>query len=488
MNKALLMRPAVFITILFASLAVFVTALAAGLGWMLAGLDPAEGLQSLYLFGSGAVVLVLFALICAWAVIALRLVRPLDSLTREIETLNHASQMRRIDTPANSILGDLPLALNDLVAKAIATRDDRQQAIDEALDEGEAYKRRLETILLDLSEGVIVCNLDNRVLLYNQSAAEILGQPEALGLGRRLFGLLEREPVIEALRDLTALQRGDKTQKLRTSRRIKCERRDGGEEFDMSMALVCSDEVETEGYVLTFSGAATDDEALNALPPRPEFYDFDLFRRDPDRKGRDIPLKELRCVAFDTETTGLQPSSGDEIISIGAVRVTNGRIVTSETFERLINPGMKIPQPSIRFHGITDKDVKGKPEASVILPQFHRFCGSAVLIAHNAAFDMKFLELKEKTTGVKFANPVVDILLLSAFLHDHAEDHSMNATAKRFGIKISGRHTALGDAIVTARIYLAMLDPLADRGVLTLGDALEVSQKQVKIRKMQAQF
>jgi len=482
------MRPAVFVTILFSALAVIATALEVEFGWLLANSGAADTIQPLFLFGLGGIILMLFAIACAWAVISLKLVRPLNSLTREIETLNHVNQMRQIEIPPNHALGGLPVSLHSLVAKVIAMRDDRQDTISKALAEGDAYKRRLETILLDLSEGVIVCNLDNRILLYNQSAAEILEQPEALGLGRRLFGLFEREPVIEALGDLTALQRGDKTQKLRTRRRIKCERRDGDTEIDMNMALICSDEVETEGYVLTFSGIAENGKVPDALPPRPEFYDFDLFRREPNRSNRDIPLKEMRCVVFDTETTGLQPSAGDEIISIGAIRVTNGRVIASETFDRLINPGMKIPKPSIRFHGITDKDVNGKPGASEILPQFHRFCGSATLIAHNAAFDMKFLELKEKATGVKFTNPVVDILLLSAFLHDHTEDHSMNALAERLGITITGRHTALGDAVTTARIFLTMLGPLADRGVITLGDAIDVSQKQVKIRKMQKQF
>jgi DNA polymerase-3 subunit epsilon len=191
---------------------------------------------------------------------------------------------------------------------------------------------------------------------------------------------------------------------------------------------------------------------------------------------------------FDTETTGLEPSKGDELISIGAVRVTNGRLVRGETFEQLINPGREIPESSIRFHGITDQDVKGKPDAKSVLPLFHRFCGSAALVAHNAAFDMKFLQLKEEASGVSFTNPVLDVLLLSAFLHDHTADHSLDAIAQRFGVDVSGRHTALGDAMTTASIFLSMLDPLAGRGVVTLADAFKVEREQVTIRKMQARF
>ncbi|MFQ5626671.1 MAG: exonuclease domain-containing protein, partial [Methyloligellaceae bacterium] len=380
-------------------------------------------------------------------------------------------------------------AVQDLIARFIASRTKRQEAIDTALERGDTYKRRLETILLDLSEGVIVCNLDNRVLLYNQAAAHILKRPESLGLGRRLFGLFERKPILKVLEELTAKQRADKTRKLRTRRALTCERLDGGANIDAWLALICSDEVETEGYVLSFAPAADmGDKAGDALPPRPEFYDFNLFKRQPDRKITDIPLKELRCVVFDTETTGLEPSNGDELISIGAVRIVNGRKVRGETFEQLINPGRKIPKSSTRFHGLTDKDVKDKPDAKAVLPRFHRFCGRSVLVAHNAAFDMKFLELKEKLSNVSFQNPVLDVLLLSAFLHDHVSDHSMNAMAERMGVDILDRHTALGDARTTAAIFIAMLDPLAGRGVVTLGDALKVSSKQVKIRKQQAKF
>ena len=154
--------------------------------------------------GGAGTVLFLFTLVGAWASLHLRLARPIEAITREIETLAHAKKVRQIEIPDGHLTGGLTDAVQHLITRFITARTKRQNAIDMAVESAETYKRRLETILLDLSEGVIVCNLDNRVLLYNQSAMHILKRPEALGLGRRLFALFEREPILAALDELTA--------------------------------------------------------------------------------------------------------------------------------------------------------------------------------------------------------------------------------------------------------------------------------------------
>lgn len=211
---------------------------------------------------------------------------------------------------------------------------------------------------------------------------------------------------------------------------------------------------------------------------RPEFYDFDLFKTEEGNKDLlDTSLKELTYTVFDTETTGLNPDGGDEIISIAAVRVVNGKIVYKDIFEELVDPRREIPIESYKIHGINYEMVTGKNDINTILPLFKQFTSDTVLAGHNIAFDMKMFKVKEKTTHVKFSNPVIDTLLLSAILHPVHEQHDMENIAKRLGINIIGRHTALGDAIATAEIFLKLIPILNSNGILTLKDAVKASRK-----------
>jgi len=211
---------------------------------------------------------------------------------------------------------------------------------------------------------------------------------------------------------------------------------------------------------------------------RPEFYDFDLFRHtDAVDDLAERRLADLQYTVFDSETTGLEPSAGDEIISLGAVRIVNGRLLNQEVFEQLVNPQRPIGRESTRIHGIDARALADQPTIDQVLPQFHRFCEDTVLVAHNAAFDMRFLELKEAVTGIRFAQPVLDTLLLSVVVHPSQEDHNLEALAERLGVSVIGRHTALGDALVTGEIFLKLIPLLAEQGIVTLGQALDASRE-----------
>ena len=225
----------------------------------------------------------------------------------------------------------------------------------------------------------------------------------------------------------------------------------------------------------------------DALPgradARPEFYDFDLFQPSAQARALDErALSQLSYTVFDTETTGLNPSEGDEIIQIGATRIVNGKLLRHECFDQLVDPRRALAAESAAIHGIVPEMLVGQPLILDVLPVFHAFARDTVLVAHNAAFDMRFLQLKEATSGLRFDQPVLDTLLLSAWLHPNQASHRLEAIAERLGVAVTGRHTALGDAMVTAEVFLKLIPLLQTRGVTTLGEARAAAQQTYQAR------
>jgi DNA polymerase-3 subunit epsilon len=238
-------------------------------------------------------------------------------------------------------------------------------------------------------------------------------------------------------------------------------------------------------FLLPLAGAQVPLEAETFLrsDSRPEYYDFDLFAQTESSRALDErPLAELSYTVFDTETTGLNPSEGDEIIQIGATRIVAGKLRRQECFEQLVDPQRDIPAAGIPIHGIEPQMVQGQPTIDTVLPAFHAFAQDTVLVAHNAAFDMRFLQLKEARTGLRFEQPVLDTLLLSAVAQPNQESHGLEAIAERLGVAVMGRHTALGDAMVTAEVFLKLVPLLQAQGIHTLGQAREAAQKTMYAR------
>jgi DNA polymerase-3 subunit epsilon len=222
---------------------------------------------------------------------------------------------------------------------------------------------------------------------------------------------------------------------------------------------------------------------------RPEFYDFDLFRAAERAEEWDQRrLDELDYTLFDTETTGLNPSEGDEILSIGAVRIVNGRLLRQETFDQLVDPRRPVSPQSVSIHGISPRLLEGQPTIDEALPPFARFCEGTVLVGHNVGFDMRFLELKEAQTGVRLTQPVLDTLLLDAVAAPEEQDHSLEAIAARLGVSVVGRHTALGDAILTGEIFLKQLRLLAAQGFVTLGETRVAARSTYLARRSESLY
>jgi len=225
--------------------------------------------------------------------------------------------------------------------------------------------------------------------------------------------------------------------------------------------------------------------------PRPEpvsravIYDFDLLSKERNADIADTPLADLNYVVFDTETTGLLPDQGDEIVQIAAVRIVNGRRVKGEVFDTLVNPGCPVPPASTKVHGITTAMVQGAPTPAEAVCAFHKFAEGAVLIAHNAPFDMAFLRRVEPTIGVHFDNPTLDTVLLSAVIFGQHEVHSLDALTHRLGITIpeEERHTAIGDTVATAQAFLKLLPMLQGRGLGSFGTLLSEVRRHGRLLK-----
>lgn len=230
-------------------------------------------------------------------------------------------------------------------------------------------------------------------------------------------------------------------------------------------------------------------ERKGHLAERPAVYDFGLLNRSRDTAKAGRALSDLTYVVFDTETTGLEPQGGDEVVQIAAVRVMNGRIVEGEVIDQLVDPERSIPPGATKVHGVSEDMVRGMPRIREAGARFHRFCDNAVLVAHNAPFDMAFFHRHAADIGASFDHPVFDTVLLSAILFGQQEQHTLDALAERFGVVIpeADRHTAYGDTVATAQVFLRMLPMLEARGLSTFDAVMDEMQKNSRLmREMKA--
>lgn len=167
--------------------------------------------------------------------------------------------------------------------------------------------------------------------------------------------------------------------------------------------------------------------------------------------------KKGRFVVFDIETTGLDPMR-DCITEIGAVLIKNGNI--TGRFHSLVNPEVPIPEEIVELTGITDEMVKDCPTASQVIPAFLDFAGDSVLVAHNAPFDMGFIQHKAAGMGMTVKNKVLDTLAITRRLLPRLKTHKLSAVAQHFNIDMERAHRAVDDALVTAKIFLKCMEIL----------------------------
>lgn len=181
----------------------------------------------------------------------------------------------------------------------------------------------------------------------------------------------------------------------------------------------------------------------------------------------------MREIIFDTETTGLDPRTGDRLIEIGAVELSN-RFPTGRTFHEYLNPGRPVSQGALEIHGLTDAFLADKPRFEDIMAALIDFLADdAVLVAHNASFDMGFLNMEiERCGGVAIpADRVVDTLAIARRRHPGASN-SLDALCARYGIDSSARvkHGALLDSEILAEVYIELLGGRQPGLALTVKD------------------
>ena len=158
-------------------------------------------------------------------------------------------------------------------------------------------------------------------------------------------------------------------------------------------------------------------------------------------------------VAFDLETTGLNPPC--KIIEIGGVKVVNGTIVDS--FERFVNPEIPIPSYITKITGISDNMISNAQNINNVLPEFLIFIENHTLIAHNASFDMRFVNHYAYQQGLIIKNNVTDTLAICRKKYPYLKNHKLKTISDYFKITHDNAHRALSDAMAVASIYLHFL-------------------------------
>ena len=344
--------------------------------------------------------------------------------------------------------------LRHAVADLIGRERDRRGMLD----------RRLEAVLGAIEDAIVVVTSQGQVSLLNAAGKALLGGRS--GLGRSLFELFDRESLAEAL--LLAEGEGP-------ARRSMLRGVDGGQ-IEAQIAGLGPD----GGALFRFAAA-------NKTGQRLLEHDLGLHDHSPPSAvpSDETLLEDLSAISLDTETTGLNVRR-DRMLSVAAVPLHGSKIYGAVVFDRLVNPGNRIPPGSTAVHSITDAMVADAPAFRSIADDLAAFCGERVWVGHNIGFDIAILRREAKLADLPWREPVgLDTLRLYAALYPEAPDVELDAVAADLDVDVRGRHTALGDALVTAEVYRRLLPLLGAAGIRTLGEALAFAERPRMIRRLQ---
>ncbi len=185
-------------------------------------------------------------------------------------------------------------------------------------------------------------------------------------------------------------------------------------------------------------------------------------------RRRAVPCSDLRDLPFivlDLESTGFAPDR-DEVIALATVPVEGGMVLADRARHYLVNPYREVPPEIQRLTGITDEAVARAPDLFTVLRLVLPELAGRVLVGHTLGFDLAFLNARlRRCCGVCLPSRCLDTRLLTEILHPEWDCHTLDAVLGRYGIPPVGRHTALGDALLTARLLLILTEELRDRGI-----------------------
>ena len=328
-----------------------------------------------------------------------------------------------------------------------------------------APDRRLSAVLASISEAMVVITEEGQVSLVNHAAKQLLGG-DRVACGTSVYAAISRTTVLDAV------------ERARRAGRPVDAMIGTLEDFQLTAKVASL--ADHGGAVLTFPAEEVafraELEADLALHDRPP---------EPPPINDDTPLTSLPALVLDTETTGLDIAR-DRVVSIGAVRLAGARVYRSTSFDRLVNPGTPISPRSTAVHGITDAMVADAAVFAKVFEKLQPHLADTVVVGHHVTFDLRMLGRECELAGLPWTDPpFLDTLLLSAALDPDLTELSLDALAAHLGVSVHGRHTALGDSLVTAQVYGCLLPRLRDRGVTTFGQAVEFSQRATAVLKAQ---
>ncbi|MDA5558540.1 3'-5' exonuclease [Shimia sp. MMG029] len=397
-----------------------------------------------------------------WLLFDENVAKPIQAIATTLRARAHAGAASEVDTHSARYLGDLAPAAEALSVKLESTTTDAAQLVASETQMLSAERAQLTALLTEIPVAILLVGPEHRIVLYDGQAAGTLAQIAPPRLNALIFDYLDETKLRAAHQKL--VKTGMDVSFVAASP-------DGRVSFDARLKPLA----DAKSYMILI------DEAQAQIAPdeaRPLTFDFELLSEQPTSDLSELPLEQISFVVFDCETTGLLPHK-DELVQLGAVRVRRNQIIKGEQIDRLINPDRPIPATSTRVHHITDAMVAGAPPPKEVVSEFHHFVRDAVIVAHNAPFDMAFVRRHGNEMGLTWQQPIVDTVLLSAILYGPTEVHSLDALCARLGVVIPEhlRHTALGDARATAQVLCKMLPMLSALGYRTLQDVLEQTQK-----------